>query len=447
MLWIKNMMARVYGLKPVSASIFKKFQKTRNNPVSCFCNAAFVSMRIGIDGKVYACNHNSNFVLGQFPQQTLLEIWQGKQMRLLRKHLRYNDFSLGCGVCKEDAEKLRFDSASFSHFSRYPIGNMPSMLDFRLSNACNLKCIMCSGLSSSSFGEGSRNNTEIFDARFLDQLEVFIPHLHTARFIGGEPLAIPVYYDIWERIIARNPKCNIVIQTNGTILNERVKLLAEQGNVHFSVSIDSLQQDAYEQIRLGAKLPQVLSNIDFFSENARLRKREFVLCFCPMRSNYSEIPAFIAFANQKLSLICLNRFLYPAKLALWSLPSTEIARIISSFKETSFAPIKLHEQQNHQLFLEFLSLLNEYLGDAKAREQQVPTQDEIFSLFTQFRLGAANNPSRLQIIEHILAFPNQKAVYFYLKPVLHAYSLQLFFDFLDTADAEKIIEDIQSVSS
>ncbi len=425
--------------------LLKEYNAATSSHRKVFCAAPWNSLRIGMDGSVYACNHNSHYILGHYPDQSLMDIWKGKSIKALRKHLKHHDFSLGCGLCGDDILQHRFAQGSFVMFDRFPVKKMPSMLDFRLSNACNLKCIMCSGLSSTAHQSNSKTTVD-FGADFLKQLDAFIPHLHTARFIGGEPLAIPVYYDIWERIIDQNPQCNIVIQTNGTIVNERVQRLAATGNVHFSISLDSLQQDVYEQIRIGARFEEVMKNIGYFSENAVARNRDLVLCFCPMRNNYQEIPQFIRFANQHKALICLNRFLYPAKLALWSLSSDEITTIQRSLHSTAEVANTQHQEQNQQFYNDFLSLLGEWQKEAIIREQHIPSEEEKQSLFSTFRKAAELDDSHKEKIDKILCIPDQKKLYFYLKPLLHAYSLKLFFDFLDTADTEKIIDDIATLS-
>ncbi|MGQ9846026.1 MAG: hypothetical protein ACUVQP_00805 [Bacteroidales bacterium] len=45
----------------------------------------------------------------------------------------------------------------------------------------------------------------------LDKINPLIVNLKKARFYGGEPLLIPIYKKIWNRIIETNPHCNILI--------------------------------------------------------------------------------------------------------------------------------------------------------------------------------------------------------------------------------------------
>lgn len=404
-------------------------------------------MRIGLQGSVYACNHNISFSLGKFPEKSLVDIWKGKPIKKLRRLLRHNDFSLGCTMCEEDAINERFGAASFTLFDRYKADQWPVMLDFRLSNSCNLQCIMCSGLSSSQFFQQSEPIKNVFDETFLNQLDAFIPHLDTARFIGGEPFAIPVYFEIWERIVKSNPECKIIVQTNATILNDRVRQLAERGNFHFSVSLDSLNKETYEAIRRNANFNQVMDHIRFFANYSKTGQRDFVLCFCPMRMNYHEIPAFIDFSNKMDALICLNRFFYPARLAVWSLKTEEISEIFDTLSSYQPDENTTTSANNAGFFRDYMNLLQQWIIQAEQRESQNISQDDVAAL-TGPLLELATNEEELFIkVQKIADFPDLQKLYWYLKPVRDYYNPQLFFDFLNTSDINKVMEDIKAVQA
>jgi len=62
---------------------------------------------------------------------------------------------------------------------------------------------------------------------------------HFRADLSSKPVGFVQYYDIWDLIIRKNPKCEIVVQTNATVLNNRIKNLLETGNFKISISIDS----------------------------------------------------------------------------------------------------------------------------------------------------------------------------------------------------------------
>src|SRR5205814_4784152 len=97
----------------------------------------------------------------------------------------------------------------------------PRIMEFCLENTCNLACVMCNSLLSSSI----RKNEHLpplkkqYDEHFADQLIPYIPYLKEAIFSGGEPFLIPLYYKIWEQMLDINPDITICVVTNGSTLN------------------------------------------------------------------------------------------------------------------------------------------------------------------------------------------------------------------------------------
>ncbi len=88
------------------------------------------------------------------------------------------------------------------------------------------------------------------DSLPVDQLEEFIPHLKEAKFLGGEPFLIDIYYKIWDKIIELNPSVKITITTNGTVFNKRVQEILEKLDCNIIMSIDAFNKTTYESIRI-----------------------------------------------------------------------------------------------------------------------------------------------------------------------------------------------------
>lgn len=162
------------------------------------------------------------------------------------------DYSLfkECNICKADLEIGAFDEVSAKHFDSLPIHpSYPTMMEFLLTNTCNLECVMCKGEFSSLI----RQNREklppianVYDDAFISQLRPFIPHLREVRFSGsGEAFLIDANYKIWDMILEINPQCLIMVQTNGTVLNSRIKDLLIRGNFQIGVSLDSLKKEVF----------------------------------------------------------------------------------------------------------------------------------------------------------------------------------------------------------
>lgn len=80
--------------------------KLQNNSNSSFaCIRPWMVMSVLWDGRVVPCcyDYDGKYVLGNVHEKTLEEIWNGKQMRELRRNLLYNQKDLNplCRNCKE----------------------------------------------------------------------------------------------------------------------------------------------------------------------------------------------------------------------------------------------------------------------------------------------------------------------------------------------------------
>lgn len=334
-----------------------------------FCHAPSVNMYFTQDGKVKVCCNNFYYVIGTYPQQNISQIWNSEAAETLRGNMRKYDLSAGCGVCEYDFKGRNFNQVRARHFdSIVPSLKYPRMMEFLLTNTCNLECVMCRGENSSLIRKNREKLPPIpsaYDKEFLNQLEEFIPHLVETRFSGsGEAFSIDLYYEIWEKIIELNPKCLIVVQTNGTILSGRAKDMLERGNFEIGVSIDSLQKETYESIRVNARLDKVLANIHYFQEYSERKKKRFTLSACVMRQNWHEIPAFINFCNDLNAVATLHKVWWPRESALYNLSEPELTKIhaqLAAYIPSANGHLEEHNKQN---YLYFVSVIKDWLSAA-----------------------------------------------------------------------------------
>lgn len=116
-------------------------------------------------------------------------------------------------------------------------------VDLRLGNLCNLRCRMCSPISSKllipEFAELtgiSTNEKWLVRLERLDwftrketwrQFERLLPHVERLHFAGGEPLLIPEMFDFLERAVSLGHAGKIALSysTNLTILPDRIASL------------------------------------------------------------------------------------------------------------------------------------------------------------------------------------------------------------------------------
>ena len=274
---------------------------------STICHLPMRSLYFGFGGIVTACCFNRKYILGKFPKNSISEIIHGEKRKILQQHLDKIDFSLGCELCNNIISLGNYMSVGARLGDIYPNQvDFPSEMVFELDNTCNLKCEMCNAKFSSAHDNGKCTISPYDDKNFIKQLKPFIPYLSRARFLGGEPFMSKIYPEIWNAIIDANPKCKIHIQTNGTILNDRIRSILNSGNFQIGISIDTLDPTHYEKIRNGAKIEQVLENLKFFNHISRKNGDDLGISVCPMKENRFDIPELVRFCNDNNIIINFN---------------------------------------------------------------------------------------------------------------------------------------------
>ena len=109
--------------------------------------------------------------------------------------------------------------------------------DFRSDSTCNLACIGC-GPGNSTLWQ--RELGQVIDVKSapVTRLE-YLPYLKKIYLAGGEPFLIQQYLDILEHIVTRQLDIEVVINTNLTVMNDRIfKILNSLKNYCLIVSVD-----------------------------------------------------------------------------------------------------------------------------------------------------------------------------------------------------------------
>lgn len=339
------------------------------------CYAPFKNMYFGISGNVRTCCRNESYSFGSYPKQSIKEIWNGDKVQNLRRSIRNNDLSLGCDECYQHLVGGNFSAVVARMFDTQKMNrSYPSMMVFELDNTCNLECTICAGRLSSSI----RNNREKlppfktpYDSDFVTQIEEFIPHLEEARFYGGEPFLIKLYYDIWEKMIRMNPRIKIYIQTNGTVLNDKIKNLLERGNFVINISVDAMNPQLFEKLRVNAHFETVMQNLMYFYQYSRRKNTFFCITPTLMRDNWQELPGLIAFCNSLNIPLFYNTLYRPKHLALYSLQEEELNQIANKLRLSTFNPKTKIQKQNLFYYNDFVDLVNRWAKEASGRKNKI----------------------------------------------------------------------------
>lgn len=157
---------------------------------------------------------------------------------------------------------------------------------------CNYKCIFC-------HSEGvltPRMKADVFTADDYGFIAKVLSSYGVKyyKLTGGEPL---LREDIHDIVAAIKPYAEeISLVTNGSLLLEKAKLLAEAGLDRINVSLHALKKDVYEYITGGAKLlEKVLAGIDEALKYGLKVKVNFLL----LKSNLEDLPRVLDFAESK----------------------------------------------------------------------------------------------------------------------------------------------------
>ena len=370
------------------------YSKTRScHDQSSLCHAPSTSLYFGRDGTVSVCCYTRAHPIGHYPQDSLRDLWFGENIESMRGHMRNQELPVGCEKCADQLVAKNYSgflAASFDLHVPHPVvaglnkltqrirhGNTtvyPTCMEFELSNKCNLECIMCSGFCSSSIRanrEGKPPLPQLYDAQFCDQLREFIPHLKIAKFYGGEPFLIDLYYQIWEMFIELNPSCRIEITTNGTVLTQKVERLLRKLNFRITVSLDSVKAETYERIRKNAKLETTLANLVRFQSLSRGAKRSLSINVCPMSTNWHEIPEIVEFANSHKIRVFFTTVTYPPEAAMKFMPVRDRSSALELFRQAMRKPSGNVEKYNFKVLDDLCSQLGSWINESAGAETPV----------------------------------------------------------------------------
>lgn len=384
-----------------------RFEINRNQPV---CLAPLKSLRFLPDGNITVCCHNNSWVLGKYPEVSVLDAWNSVNMNSIRKKILKSDFSFGCYECLPDFLNRNFNSVNPILYENHNSNaNFPVILDFKIATECNLECVMCSEYSSSSIRTARSGKTDdnIFDEGFLRQIEELVPHLKEARFSGGEPFLNKIYYDIWDMLVRLNPDCKISIQTNGTILNDKIKKLLESGEFHINISVDSANPDKYAQIRRNGNFEKLYENIKYFSSYSKNKNILLGITACCMKDNVFDLLGVMELANEFNAKIWYSDVHFPLVNALWVLSSMELKAIVKeleSFK-SEHSDSYVMNKHNSIVYLDMIDRIRNLAIAAEKRETNsnfVSLKKLISDLRKVFKANISKNPDIWTKIENSL---------------------------------------------
>jgi len=304
------------------------------------CWAPTVSMYFDQFGSVRACCQNTETLMGSVTTQSIREIWESANTRRMRAALAVGDFSEGCGFCAwqvgQGDEAISFARA-FDHLQVHDESPYwPVQMEFSMSNACNLQCVMCNGDWSSSIRAHREHRAplpEVYGERFFDELAEFLPHLTKVNILGGEPFLGKEPLRLMEMLAGLDEPPQVAVTTNGTQWSPRIEGICERLPLSFVVSLDGITKETYESIRVGSDFDAVLRNIDRFREYAARHGTAVSLAHCLMRPNWHQFAQLLRFAEDREMLVGMNEVLFPPQLSLFQMTADELRPVVRSMEQ------------------------------------------------------------------------------------------------------------------
>lgn len=322
-------------LRGLDLSEYHRRRSVGHQPFRSACYAPFVGMSFDMSGAVSVCAFTRTMPLGQVGEVPLTEMWRGRAIRELRDAVVRDDLAHACTRCAEEIAGGNLTgslAAGFDRFTAERDPEWPTRMEFALSNACNLQCVMCAGEFSSSIRaqrEGLPALPQRYGEEFIEELTPFLPHLEQARFLGGEPFLAEVNFRIWERMIDLGLRVECNVTTNGTQWSPRVERVLEALPFSIGISIDGARADTVESIRVGVDHERLLANVARFADYRDRTGSSLSLTYCLMVPNVAEFVEFLVFAEQLSCDVFVNTVRQPPEHSLYLLPRDDLGDVVA----------------------------------------------------------------------------------------------------------------------
>lgn len=283
------------------------------------------------------------------PGETALESWNNDNYRELRRAVANGERPKRCEVCwhNEDSgivsNRQQWEKDNWREFGEiisvnedYSVNNPPLWIELKVSNFCNLKCIMCSTHSSykrvADLDIISKYTKDGYETRLLRPTDLFAslnewPELwdtvHTLQFTGGEPIINQEHYDLLAGIPTEIKK-NIKLRYASNLSyikfkkHDLVKIWSEFKHVNIKVSMDGVG-DVYNYIRQDGDWDTVYTNMLALNDVPNV---DLAAGITVQAHNVFQMPEFYDFWKQSpvdLKFITANILQTPKYLspALW----------------------------------------------------------------------------------------------------------------------------------
>lgn len=308
--------------------------QTSTERIHAFCLAPFTAVDFGPDGTITVCNHYNHWIARIEEHESFLDVWRGPEFQKLRDDMR--NYVLDEDRCRHCARHIRsgMPTQTFAtlQFDAYPPTStqpeFPEYLIFRLSNNCNLACVMCDEYFSSVIREKREELPPIkryYGDRFFDDIRQILPTARYVEFYGGEPFLVPEHRRVFELIEETGSQCGIYVNTNGTSLNARSKHWLETLNFKvIAVSMDASNAKLHSRTRIGIVHQVLHQNFRWLLELRERKGISLSINVTELRQNWFDLPQMFRFAASVDCGVHINTCVSPPHCSLYTLPTDQL---------------------------------------------------------------------------------------------------------------------------
>lgn len=224
---------------------------------------------------------------------------------------------------------------------RDSFGRIHNYLRISLTERCNLRCTYCMPAD----GVVLSQKEGIMTADEIEKLASIFVNLgiNKIRLTGGEPLVREDFEDIALRLGKLNVE--LAITTNGILIDRYLETFKKAGIKKVNVSIDTLNQNKFENITRRNLFEKVKRNIDLLFQHGFTPKLNVVVM---KNVNDDELMDFIKLTQSKATTIQFIEFM-PFHGNKWDSSQTVKSQDILAMAENHFGKdqvIKLQDSKN-----------------------------------------------------------------------------------------------------
>jgi len=341
--------------------------------MSNFCSLPFTHFSTRPNGDVLPCCRYPG-KLGNIKDNSLEEIWNGEQMKELRKQFLANERPEKCWPCWQLEDSGGTSMRQTMNQNRnYEFELLPEqpfkipVIELKLSNLCNFRCRTCKPdlsttwlkdwhtVSNMYYDSNISINTEkanFFDTEeFLYNMLRLAPTIEILEFAGGEPLMDPLHYMVLNALKSEASHIEIKYSTNLSRLQIGKWDVFDYWKDYKSVDV-SLSMDGYPDLNDYIRSE---SNTKSIEENLKLVRKELgdkfkgriALCFSAFNAYY--LPESYSYFVRELDMPVHGNIAYdPPFINPQLLPIDIKQKIITRynvFRETINDMSKYHQKR------------------------------------------------------------------------------------------------------